>query len=75
MAHLAKRMPQFPAWVRRERQPTLKQLDKLAKLTYTPLGYLFLSEPPTNASRCLIIAPWRALPEAAGALICSTRST
>ena len=46
VAHLAKRMPQFPAWVRRERQPTLKQLDKLAKLTHTPLGYLFLPEPP-----------------------------
>ena len=43
VAHLAKRMPQFPAWVRRERQPTLKQLDKL---THTPLGYLFLPEPP-----------------------------
>ena len=43
VAHLAKRMPQFPAWVRRERQPTLKQL---AKLTHTPLGYLFLPEPP-----------------------------
>ena len=46
VANLAKRMPQLPAWVRRERQPTLKQLDKLAKLTHTPLGYLFLPEPP-----------------------------
>ena len=46
VAHLAKRMPQLPAWVRRERQPTLKQLEKLAKLTHTPLGYLFLPEPP-----------------------------
>ena len=46
VAHLAKRMPQLPAWVRRERQPTLKQLDKLAHLTHTPLGYLFLPEPP-----------------------------
>ena len=46
VAHFAKRIPQLPAWVRRERQPTLKQLDKLAKLTHTPLGYLFLPEPP-----------------------------
>ena len=46
VAHLAKRMPQLPAWVRSERQPTLKQLEKLAKLTHTPLGYLFLPEPP-----------------------------
>jgi hypothetical protein len=39
-------MPQLPAWVRRERQPTLKQLEKIANLTHTPLGYLFLPEPP-----------------------------
>lgn len=35
-----------PAWIRRERQPTFKQLEKLAKATHTPLGYLFLPEPP-----------------------------
>ena len=46
VAHVAERMPQLPAWVRREGQPTLKQLEKLAKLTHTPLGYLFLPEPP-----------------------------
>ena len=46
VAHVAERMPQLQAWVRRERQPTLKQLEKLAKLTHTPLGYLFLPEPP-----------------------------
>ena len=28
VAHLAARIPQLPAWVRRERQPTLKQLEK-----------------------------------------------
>ena len=44
--HFAARMPQLPAWVRRERRPTLKQLEKLTKLTHTPFGYLFLSEPP-----------------------------
>ena len=43
---LAGRMPQLEAWVRQERQPTLKQLEKLAKLTHTPLGYFFLPEPP-----------------------------
>ncbi len=46
VAHLAERMPQLRAWVRRERQPTLKQLEKLAKVTHTPLGYLLLPEPP-----------------------------
>ena len=75
VAQLETRMPQLPAWVRRERNPTLKQLEKLAKLTHTPLGYLFLPSPPTNASRCLTIAPWLAPPEAGRALICSTRST
>ena len=43
---LAARVPQLQAWVRRERLPTLKQLEKLAKVTHTPLGYLFLPEPP-----------------------------
>ena len=44
--HVAARIPQFPAWLRHERQPTLKQLEKLAQLTHTPFGYLFLREPP-----------------------------
>ncbi len=42
-AHITVRIPQFPAWVRRERHPTLKQLEKLAKVTHTPLGYLISS--------------------------------
>ena len=46
LSDLAGRMPQLVAWVRQERQPTLKQLEKLAKLTHTPLGYFFLPEPP-----------------------------
>ena len=46
VAHLATRIPQLPTWVRRERHPTLKQLEKLANATHTPLGYLFLPEPP-----------------------------
>ena len=44
--HFVARIPQLAAWVRREKYPTLKQLEKLAKATHTPLGYLFLSEPP-----------------------------
>ena len=46
VAQVAERMPQLAAWVRGESQPTLKQLEELAKLTHTPLGYLFLPEPP-----------------------------
>ena len=46
VAYFAERIPQLPAWLRRERQPTLKQLEKLASVTHAPLGYLFLPEPP-----------------------------
>jgi Zn-dependent peptidase ImmA (M78 family) len=43
---LSKRFPRLGAWERRERQPTLKQLEAYAKATHTPVGFLFLSEPP-----------------------------
>ncbi len=43
---LAHRIPQLPAWERGEKQPTLKQLEGFAKATHTPIGFLFLAEPP-----------------------------
>src|SRR3990172_1094739 len=45
---LARRIPQLPAWERGEVLPTLKQLEKFAKVTYAPVGYLLLSEPPVE---------------------------
>lgn len=45
---LAHRIPQLAAWERGERKPTLKQLEKFAKATHTPIGYLFLAEPPAE---------------------------
>lgn len=56
---LADRIPQLPAWIRREKQPTLKQLEKLARVTHTPLGYLFLPEPPDEP---LPVPDFRTLP-------------
>ena len=46
LSELAERIPQLPAWERGDKQPTLKQLERFAKATHTPFGYLFLPEPP-----------------------------
>jgi Zn-dependent peptidase ImmA (M78 family) len=43
---LASRFPRLPEWVRGEAFPTLKQLEAFAKATHTPVGFLFLKEPP-----------------------------
>jgi len=46
---LARRIPQLPAWEQGEAQPTLKQMEKFAKATYAPMGFLFLPEPPVES--------------------------
>jgi Zn-dependent peptidase ImmA (M78 family) len=43
---LVHRIPQLPAWERSEKRPTLKQLEDFASVTHTPIGFLFLPEPP-----------------------------
>jgi Zn-dependent peptidase ImmA (M78 family) len=43
-----KRFPRITAWERGEADPTLKQLENFANATHTPLGYLFLAEPPVE---------------------------
>jgi Zn-dependent peptidase ImmA (M78 family) len=43
---LTKVFPAFPKWESGEAQPTMKQLEKLAGRTFTPLGYFFLTSPP-----------------------------
>lgn len=43
---LARRFPKLDAWERGVLHPTLKQLERFAKATFTPVGFLFLNEPP-----------------------------
>ena len=43
---LAQRFPAFPAWARGAENPTLRQLERFAKASHTPIGFFFLSEPP-----------------------------
>ena len=44
-AVLKRRFPKLAQWERGEAQPTLKQVEALAKATHTPIGYFFLPEP------------------------------
>jgi Zn-dependent peptidase ImmA (M78 family) len=48
LGELAQRIPQLPSWERDEARPTLKQIERFAKATYTPVGFLFLQEPPVE---------------------------
>lgn len=43
---LERKFPKIRQWGAGEDQPTLRQLESLAKATRTPLGFFFLSEPP-----------------------------
>jgi Zn-dependent peptidase ImmA (M78 family) len=43
---LSARFPALHEWELGTKQPTLKQLEKFAHATYTPIGYLFLPVPP-----------------------------
>lgn len=43
---LARYLPRIGQWETGDARPTLRQLETLAKKTWTPLGYFFLSEPP-----------------------------
>jgi Zn-dependent peptidase ImmA (M78 family)/transcriptional regulator with XRE-family HTH domain len=48
LAALAERFAKLPDWESGTAQPTLKQLEALAKATLTPVGYFFLPEPPVD---------------------------
>lgn len=40
------KFPKLREWERGQSHPTLRQLESLAKVTSTPLGYFFLTQPP-----------------------------
>lgn len=46
---LEARFPKLGQWENQELQPTLKQLERYARATHAPLGYLFLPAPPQEA--------------------------
>jgi Zn-dependent peptidase ImmA (M78 family) len=45
---LEKRFPRLADWESGNIKPTLKQIERFAKATHTPVGYLFLQEPPVE---------------------------
>lgn len=45
---LERRFPRLTSWEAGETQPTLKQVEAFAKATSTPVGFLFLQEPPVE---------------------------
>jgi Zn-dependent peptidase ImmA (M78 family) len=45
---LSQRFPKLAAWEDGAARPTLKQVEDFAKATHTPVGFLFLQEPPVE---------------------------
>ena len=46
---LVGRFPKIDAWEHKAANPTLKQLERYAAATFTPIGFLFLQEPPAES--------------------------
>lgn len=58
---ITRRFPKLPKWRSEEAEPTRRQLESFAKMTLTPLGYFFLSQPPDEK---LPLPDFRTKPEA-----------
>lgn len=46
---LTHHFPHYASWIRGDEHPTLKQLEDFARVTHTPVGFLFLTTPPVEA--------------------------
>jgi Zn-dependent peptidase ImmA (M78 family) len=46
--YIEKKFPKLSSWLEGKVQPTLNQLEDFAKATSTPLGFLFLTNPPED---------------------------
>lgn len=61
---LRRQFPKLSEWQAGEASPTLKQLERFAKATRSPVGYFFLAEPPEER---LPVADFRTMAEASHA--------
>jgi len=48
VSDFAKRFPKLQEWESGELAPTMRQLEDFARATHTPVGFLFLPEPPVE---------------------------
>ncbi len=49
MEYFEDKFPKIQQWITGEKQPTMRQVEDLAKKTSTPFGYFFLPEPPEES--------------------------
>ncbi len=61
VADLASRFPHVAEWESGNERPTMKQLERFAKATYTPIGFFFLERPPVES---VPIPDYRKMPKA-----------